>query len=168
MVSALLSLVSQCLTYDICICTCISEFDLKLYLNLIYVWQLKKKNLFLLFRHWVQCDYFVTPWTVAHQAPLSLRFPRQEYWDGLLFRFLRDLPDWGIEPGSRALQADSLPSEPPGRLQVQVTHTKIFWLLPFILSFLNKCQHTGLLAGAWKLSWLERFMWEFVFIYNSL
>ena len=57
----------------------------------------------------------VTPWTVAHQAALSMGFPRQEYWNGLLFPSPGDLPDPGIEPGSPALQADSLLSEPPGK-----------------------------------------------------
>ena len=54
------------------------------------------------------------PGTVARQAPLSMEFSRQEYWDGLSFLPPGDLPDPGIEPGSPALQADSLPSEPPG------------------------------------------------------
>ena len=57
---------------------------------------------------------FVTPWTVAHQAPLSMGFSRQEYWSGLPFPSPGDLPDPGIAPGSPALQADSLPFEPPG------------------------------------------------------
>ena len=57
----------------------------------------------------------MTPWTVAHQPPLSLRFSRQAYWSGLPFPTLGNLPDSGIEPGSPALQADSLPSEPPGK-----------------------------------------------------
>ena len=54
-------------------------------------------------------------WTVAHQDPLSL-FSRQEYWSGLLLPTPWDLPNPGIKPRSPALQADSLPSEPPGRL----------------------------------------------------
>ena len=58
---------------------------------------------------------FVTPWTVAHQAPLSMEFSRQEYWSGLPFPSPGDLPDPGIELGSLALQADVLPSEPPGK-----------------------------------------------------
>ena len=49
------------------------------------------------------------------QAPLSLRFSRQEYWDGLPFPSPGDLPNPGIEPRSPALKADSLPSEPPGK-----------------------------------------------------
>ena len=49
----------------------------------------------------------VTPWTVAHQAPLSMGFPRQEYWSGEPFPSQGGLPDPVIEPGSPALQVDS-------------------------------------------------------------
>ena len=58
---------------------------------------------------------FATPWTAAHQAPLSMGFSRQEYWSGLPFPSPGDLPVPGIEPGSPTLQASSLPSEPPGK-----------------------------------------------------
>ena len=58
---------------------------------------------------------FATLWTVARQAPLSLGFSRQEYWSGLPFPSPEDLPNPGIEPGSPALQADALSSEPPGK-----------------------------------------------------
>ena len=57
---------------------------------------------------------FATPWTVAHQAPPSVGFSKQEYWSGLLFPSPGDLADPGIEPGSLALQADALLSESPG------------------------------------------------------
>ena len=57
---------------------------------------------------------FVTPWTVAHQAPLSMEFSRQEYWSGLPFPSPGDLPDPGVKPKSPALQADILTSDPPG------------------------------------------------------
>ena len=50
---------------------------------------------------------FATPWAVAHQAPPSMEFSRQEYWSGLPFPSPRDLPDSGIEPVSPALQADA-------------------------------------------------------------
>ena len=50
----------------------------------------------------------VTPWTVAHQAPLSMGFSRQECWSGLLCPPPVDLPDPGIEPMSPALQPNSL------------------------------------------------------------
>ena len=48
---------------------------------------------------------FVTLWTVAHQAPLSMEFSRQEYWSGVPFPSSGDLPNLGIKPGSPALQA---------------------------------------------------------------
>ena len=51
---------------------------------------------------------FVTPWTVARQAPLSMGFSRQEYWSGLPFPFPEDLPDPGIKITSPALAGDSL------------------------------------------------------------
>ena len=55
---------------------------------------------------------FVTLWTVAHQAPMPMEFSRQEYWSGLLFPPPRNLPETRIEPGSPALQANSLQSNP--------------------------------------------------------
>ena len=60
---------------------------------------------------------FATPWTVAHQACLSMGFSRQDYWSGVPFPSPGDLPDPGIEPGSPTLQADALTSEPPGKPQ---------------------------------------------------
>ena len=57
----------------------------------------------------------MTPWTVADKAPLSVEFSRQEYWSGLPFSSPGDLPNPGIEPGSPALQADALLSEPSGK-----------------------------------------------------
>ena len=58
---------------------------------------------------------FVTPWTVVCQAPLSMGFPRQEYWSALPFPFPGVLPNPGIKCESPILQADSLPSEPAGK-----------------------------------------------------
>ena len=60
------------------------------------------------------CLTLQPPWTVACQAPPSIGFSRWEYWNGLPFPSPEDLPNPGIEPGSPSLQADSLPSEPPG------------------------------------------------------
>ena len=62
---------------------------------------------------------FATLWTVAHQAPPSMEFSRQEYWSGLPYPSPEDLPDPGIEHGSPALWADALPSEPPGKPKCQ-------------------------------------------------
>ena len=56
-----------------------------------------------------------TPQTIACYAPPSMGFSRQEYWSRLPFPSSEDLPDPGIKPRSPALQADALPSEPPGK-----------------------------------------------------
>ena len=61
------------------------------------------------------CPTLATPWTVAYQAALSMGFPKQEYWSGLPCPPPGDLPNPGIEPGSPALQAGSLATEPPGK-----------------------------------------------------
>ena len=58
---------------------------------------------------------FATLWTIARQASLSMEFLRRESWSWLLFPSLGDLLNTGIEPGSPALQANSLLSEPPGK-----------------------------------------------------
>ena len=58
--------------------------------------------------HLSHVQLFATPWTVAHQAPLSVGISRQEYWSGLPFPSPGNLPNPGIEPVSPALQADSL------------------------------------------------------------
>ena len=66
------------------------------------------------------------PWAIAHQAPLSLGFPSQQYWSVLLFSPPGDFPDKGIKstsPVSPALQADSLPTEPSGKLKKKKKHT---------------------------------------------
>ena len=61
-----------------------------------------------------------TPWTVAPQAPLSMVFPRQEYWSGLPFPPPEDLPDPGIEPMSPALADRFFTTEPPEK-QIKTT-----------------------------------------------
>ena len=66
----------------------------------------------------VMSDSFVTPWTVAHQAPLSMELPRQEYWSGLPFPTPGDLLDPGIEPASLAsptLAGGFFTTVPPGK-----------------------------------------------------
>ena len=61
---------------------------------------------------------FVTPWTVAYQAPPSMKFSRKEYWSGFPFPSPGYLPNPGIESRSLALQADILLSEPPGKPKI--------------------------------------------------
>ena len=75
---------------------------------------------------------FETPWTVAYQAPPSMEFSRKEYWTQLSFPSPVDLPNPGIEPGSSALQADTLPSEPPGKPVTHILNQK------FLLNVLCK------------------------------
>ena len=60
---------------------------------------------------------FVTPWTVAQQAPLSMEFPRQEYWSGLSFPTLEGLADPGIESMCPALAGGFFTTEPLGKPQ---------------------------------------------------
>jgi len=59
---------------------------------------------------------FATPWTVAHQVPLSMRLPRQEYWNRLPFPSPGDLPDVESEPASPVLAGRFFATEPPGKL----------------------------------------------------
>ena len=78
---------------------------------------------------------FATPWTVAYQAPPPVGFSRQEYWSGLPFPSPGDLPNPGIKPGSPALQADALPSEPPDgkkplvKVKKPLVNVKYFFIL---------------------------------------
>ena len=64
-------------------------------------------------RVWLFVDPPCTPWTIPHQASLSMGFPRQEFLSGLPFSSPGDLPNPDIEPWSPVLQVDSLPDEPP-------------------------------------------------------
>ena len=73
-----------------------------------------------LFSHSVMSNSFATPWTVAHQAPLSMGFPRQEHWSGLPFPSPGDLPDPGIKPVSLALAGGFFITEPPGKPEFPV------------------------------------------------
>ena len=83
-------------------------------------------------RHaWAQSHIFAASWTVARQAPLSMRFFRQEYWSGLPFPSSGDLPDpqiWPVSPASPLLQRDSSPAEPWGSPERNlIMHAKQWW-----------------------------------------
>ena len=68
-----------------------------------------------LLSHFSHVQLFATPWTVACQAPLSMGFPRQEYWSGLPFPPPRELPDPGMEatsPVSSALADEFFTTDP--------------------------------------------------------
>ena len=80
------------------------------------------------------CPALATPWTVTWQTPLSMGFPRQEYWRWLPFTSPGDLSNPGIEPGSPALQLDSLLTELRGkslclRRQMQKKKKKMLWFM---------------------------------------
>ena len=90
---------------------------------------------------------FATPWTVAYQAPPSMGFSRQECWSGLPFPSPGDLPNPGIEPGSPALQADTLPSEPP------MQETRIQSLGQENPLEKGMAMHSSILA--WRTPWTE-------------
>ena len=74
---------------------------------------------------------FTTPWTAAYQAPPSMGFSRQECWSGLPFPSPGDLPNPGIEPRSPTLQADALPSEPPGKPIISIDKPSNMSLITF-------------------------------------
>ena len=80
---------------------------------------------------------FETPWTAAHQAPLSMGFSRQRYWSSLPFPSSEDLPDPGFEPGSSALHADSLLTELPEKTHSEYSGAHIFFKLVFLSSLVK-------------------------------
>ena len=70
----------------------------------------------------------MTPWTVAHQAPLSMGFSRQEYWSGLPFPSPGDLPDPGIEPRCPELASGFSTTEPPGKPLSNLLDPRTFFM----------------------------------------
>ena len=80
------------------------------------------------------------PWTVSVQAPLSMGFSRQDYWSGLPFLPPGHLPDPGIKPRSPTLQADSLPSEPTGKLCWKVKVKSLSRVRLFVTPWYVACQ----------------------------
>ena len=91
---------------------------------------------------------FATPWTVACWGPLSMGFPRQEYWSELPFPSPGDFPDPGIKSWSPVLQADSLLSEPPGKTYGPETWLNWSWLI-IKVDFLLEC-FCGLYEGFYE------------------
>ena len=92
----------------------------------------------------VMSDSFVTLWTLASQAPLSMGLPRQEYWSGLPFPSLGDLPNPGIEPRAPELQAESLPTELQGKPSFRIDWFELLAVQGTLKSLL---QHHSLKAS---------------------
>ena len=65
-------------------------------------------------------NFFVTPWTTAHQTLLSMEFPRQEYWSGLLCPSPGDLPNPGMKLLSTALAGEFFTTELPGKTSIEI------------------------------------------------
>ena len=117
---------------------------------------LKSTGEFKLFEHWSEvkvaqpCPTLITPWTAPCQTPWPMGFSRQEYRSGLPFLSTRDLPKPGIEPGSPALQADSLPPKPPKRFWALAVPNSLLGTLQPMLHFLS------LQPGVWRLALLPQ------------
>jgi len=105
---------------------------------------------------------FTTPWTVTHQTPLSIGFPRQEYWSELPCLSPGDLPDPGIIPMSPALAGSFLITEPPGKLCMYIythtyththTHTHIYMYIymEYDSAIRTKCCHLQQHEWTWEL-----------------
>ena len=106
-----------------------------------------KISLLLLFSRWVVSNSFATPWTVACLAPLSMGFPRQEYWSGLPFPSPGNLPDPGSNPCLLHWQAESLPLSHWGS-PMDITPTIKYLRLASRASFLSQ------LSALWMCWWI--------------
>ena len=97
----------------------------------------------------------MTPWTAAGQTPLSMGFPRQEYWSGLPFPSPRNLPDPGIKPTSPALGGRFFTTKPPEKpLQMQETQeTQVRPLAQEDPLEEGMATHSSILA--WRIPWTE-------------
>ena len=89
----------------------------------------------------LSCVQLCNLWIIAHQAPLSMEFSRHEYWSGFPFPSPGNSPNPGMKPRSPALQADCLPSEPPGKPKFMSTT---------LLSWLINCQYRKSIYNPWN------------------
>ena len=103
-----------------------------LFMSTISYWQMPRWFLILALCVFSRVWLFVTPWTVAHQAPMSMEFSQQEYWDRLPFPPIGDLPNPGIEPespASPALAGRFFTNVPPGKPNFSTT---LWWVSLYI------------------------------------
>ena len=107
--------------------------------------------MFLFFSQWVVFDSFVTPWAVAHQAPLSMELSRQEHWSGQPFPSPGDLPNPGAKLASPALPADST-FWAPGKPHMQCPYWWPYFqpLLSSLILGWPKCSFTCSYMIVWK------------------
>ena len=115
------------------------------------------KCLSLLWRLWVLSHFsyvwlLATPWTVAHQAPLSMGFSTQEYWSGLPFPSPGDLPNPGIKPPTPAFTNGFFTTEPPGKPWIMVIINN------YHLNYSNKVKvkslsHVQLFVTPWTVAY---------------
>ena len=113
--------------------------------------------------HFSHVRLCVTPWTVAHQASLFMRFSRQEYWSGLPCPPPGDLPTLGTEPASLrspALAGGSLLLVPRGKPQLNLSHAYLnifpcICIMDYLLDILKKEMATASSTLAWKIPWME-------------
>ena len=95
--------------------TFLRVFYHKWMLNFVKSFSASIEMILLLFSCKIMSDSFVSPWASAHQAPLSMGFPRQEYWNGLLFPSPGDIPDPGTKAMSPILAGRLFTTELPGK-----------------------------------------------------
>ena len=112
---------------------------------------------------WSRVQLFSTPWTITYQALLSMGSSRQEYWSGLPFPSPGDILDPSSKPGSPTLQADTLPSEPPGKPEMKVQSLNHWTTSELSLVLLTTC---SMRLGKCKLyrssHWYTLFCWSLV------
>ena len=100
-----------CVCLCVCVCVCVHTYT--------YGGELMKQILVIflacVLSHFSHVRLFETLWSIAHEAPLSMGFPRQEFWSGLPFPSPGDLPNPGVEPVSPALAGGFFTTKPPGK-----------------------------------------------------
>ena len=100
-------------------------------------------------------DSFATPWTVGHQALLSMGFPRQEYWRGLPVPPPGDLSDPGTEPISHALPGGFFTTEPPGKPNKAITSIEIVSFIRRVMGLQEHEQELNLSLKDPFFRWLQ-------------
>ena len=113
------------------------------------------------------CWLSATPWTVAHQSPLSIGFPRQEYWSGLSFPSPGDLPNPGIKPVSPGLSGRFVTTEPPEKLPYNLQGFFVCFLSCLLYYLHATVMDLPALSGknkkGWRF-WISNAIWRSLWI----